>query len=117
MNYINLDKVCLGCNRKCSKELKDYVSCILYRGKIETLEKFKPRDINYDDELKNIEDIKDMIRFYILWFLDDSNCNIALTQASELNEAIEKILKELTNVSKLNIILQEYKVNQFLEKS
>lgn len=112
MKYINLDKVCSGCNRKCNKELKDYIECIKYRGQIEKLENYEPKDINFNEEIKNIIDIKDMIKFYILWYLDDSKCNIAITQSKELSECVEKIISDLTNVYKLDIILAEYYVQK-----
>ena len=116
MKYIDLDKICVGCRRKCNKELDDYLGCIKYRGKIESVEKFDVKDTNFDEELKTVDDIKDMIKFYIIWYLDDNKCNIALTQAKELSECVEKIISDLTDVYKLNIILNKYKNRKLFEK-
>ena len=55
--------------------------------------KVKLKTIN---EILN-EQLKDNIKFHILWYLDDTKCSIALTKAKDLSQAVEKIIEEIKN--------------------
>lgn len=41
------------------------------------------------------EQLKDNIKFQILWHLDDNNCSLALTKSKDLSKAVEKIIEEV----------------------
>ena len=71
-------------NDKCKQTDKDLQVCFFYnRHRIKTL----------DDVVS--EQLKDEIKFHILWFLDDKDCNLALTKSKELSQAVEKIIEEI----------------------
>lgn len=72
------------CNRKCEQKAEDLQICLFYhRNKIKNI-----------DDLFN-EELKDNIKFHILWFLDDKNCSLALTKAKELSQTVNKIIEEI----------------------
>ena len=80
-------KKCLNCNRKCEQNLEDLQVCLFYNGK---------QNIKDIDKILN-EQLKDNIKFHILWFLDDKNCTLALTKAKELSQTVDKIIEEIKN--------------------
>lgn len=94
MKYIDLDKLCKDCKKNCSKNIRDISVCIIN----------KP-DIIFDTNAK-LHEIKDMIRFTILWHLDNEKCEIALNKNKELNKCINTIIKDLTKIQNLSIILK-----------
>jgi len=65
------------------------------------------QDTDYNEPIKTVEELKDMIKFYILWYLDDEKCNIALTQSKDLSACVDKIIDDLTQMSQLPIILSK----------
>lgn len=80
-------KSCLECQRTdCKQDDEQLQICFFYNRK----------------NIKNIDDIfdeqlKDEIKFHILWFLDDEKCSLALTKSKELSQAVEKIIEEIKN--------------------
>lgn len=104
MKYINIDKLCKDCNYKCEKKEKDISICIQRRQVIE------------DTDIQ-LTTIKDMIKFEILWFLDDDKCTMALTQAKELSQCVDNIIENLTQIENLPIILASYKIKQIFENN
>lgn len=80
-------KRCLSCNCKCEQNLEDLQVCLFYNGE---------ESIKDIDTILN-EQLKDNIKFHILWFLDDKNCTLALTKAKELSQTVDKIIEEIKN--------------------
>lgn len=78
-------KQCLNCNRKCEQNIEDLQVCLFYNGK---------QNIKDIDTILN-EQLKDNIKFHILWFLDNEKCDIALTKAKDLSKAVDKIIDEI----------------------
>lgn len=76
---------CLNCNRKCEQNIEDLQVCLFYNRK---------DGIKDIDTILN-EQLKDNIKFHILWFLDDEKCTLALTKAKDLSKAVEKIIEEI----------------------
>lgn len=78
---------CLKCQRTdCKQDDEQLQICFFYNRK----------NIKNIDDVLN-EQLKDNIKFHILWFLDDLNCTIALTKSKELSQAVEKIIEEIKN--------------------
>ena len=77
---------CQSCINKCSQDDENLQICFFYNRK----------NIKNIDDVLN-EQLKDNIKFHILWFLDDLNCTIALTKSKELSQAVEKIIEEIKN--------------------
>lgn len=94
MRYINIDKICKGCNRKCSKNIRDIATCMIHKDNI------------VFDTKSDLHKIKELIRFNILWFLDDEKCTLATLKINDVNKCIDKILKDLTTQENLSIILK-----------
>ena len=75
---------CERCINKCRQNDENLQVCFFYnRDRIKTL----------DDIVS--EQLKDEIKFHILWFLDDEKCTLALTKAKDLSQAVEKIIEEI----------------------
>lgn len=89
MSYHKLKVVvfskCLDCNRKCEQTAQDLQVCLFYNRK---------EGIKDIDTILN-EQLKDNIKFHILWFLDNEKCDIALTKAKDLSKAVDKIIDEI----------------------
>lgn len=77
-------KSCQSCINKCSQDDEDLQVCFFYNRK----------NIKNIDDVFN-EELKDNIKFYILWFLDNEKCDIALTKAKDLSKAVDKIIEEI----------------------
>lgn len=104
MKYINIDKLCKDCNYKCEKKEKDISICIQRRQVIE-------------DTDTQLTTIKDMLKFEILWFLDNDKCTMALTQSKDLSQCVDKIIDNLTDIENLPIILASYRAKQIFENN
>ena len=78
-------KSCLRCARKeCRQDDESLQVCFFHnRNTIK----------NIDDVFN--EELRDNIKFHILWFLDDINCTLALTKAKDLSQAVDKIIDEI----------------------
>ena len=75
-------KRCIDCNYKCEQNVNDLKICLR------------------QDIIKNIDEIfddecKDIMKYYILWYLDDIDCKLALTKSKELSQTIDKIISEI----------------------
>lgn len=77
-------KSCQTCINKCSQDDENLQVCFFYNRK---------NIKNLSDVLN--EELKDNIKFHILWFLDDKNCTLALTKAKELSQTVDKIIEEI----------------------
>ena len=71
-------------NEKCQQEDEQLQICFFYNRKY-------IKDINeiFDEECK------DIIKYYILWYLDDIECKLALTKSKELSHTVDKIISEI----------------------
>ena len=83
-------KGCQSCINKCSQDDENLQVYFFYNRK----------NIKNIDDVFN-EELRDNIKFHILWFLDDKNCTLALTKAKDLSQAVEKIIDEIkTSIEK-----------------
>ena len=77
---------CLECTQYCEQGEEELQNCFFYNRK----------NVKIIDDIFN-EELKDIIKQIILWNLDDTNCNLALTKSKDLSLTVEEIIKEIKN--------------------